>query len=126
MRTSTIKHTTPQHNEWMRALTFYEQELNILDERLQEIAGDNTGHEVAENVEYFQNQLIIHRDYIDGLKHRIRESMQKVEHDINHLAGHIKESTAEGYDKLMEDFGTEERMVNELRQAFNRFASKWM
>ena len=126
MKNTTIKHTTPLHNEWLRGINFYEQELQILQERLEEIAGDNTGNEVAEKVEYFQNQLIIHRDFIDGFKHRIRESMQKIEYEINHLAGHVKESTASGFDKLLEDYQTEEQMINDLRHEFNKFASRWM
>jgi len=126
MKQATIKHTTPQHNEWLRGIAFYEQELEIIRERLEEIASDNTGHEVSEKVEHFQNQLIIHRDYIDGLKHRIHESMKRIEYDVNHLAGHVKESTAAGFDKLKDEYQTEEQMINELRQQFNRFAAEWM
>lgn len=114
------------HHEWLRGLEFYQLELVILQERLEEIAGDNTGHEVSVQVEYFQNQLLIHRNYIDGLKHRIHENIKQMEQELKNGAGYVKASTAAGCDEVQDQYHTEEALVNGLRKEFNRFAAQWM
>ena len=50
--------------------------LNVLKsryKRLEEIASGNTGREVAEGIEHFQNQFLIHIHDMDDLKLRTNE-----------------------------------------------------
>jgi len=54
-----IKHISNLHTDALISLDFYKQEILILTKRLEEIAADNTDHEKAEKVEYFQNQFLI-------------------------------------------------------------------
>ncbi|MGZ3778859.1 MAG: hypothetical protein ACXVAZ_14450, partial [Mucilaginibacter sp.] len=68
MKHINIKHIDNLHNDAIRALDFYWQELIIIRHRLEEIAADNTGHEVSEQIEYFQNELTIHNEQIDELR----------------------------------------------------------
>jgi hypothetical protein len=126
MKQISTKHLKFAHNAWMRGLGFYELELSFLRERLEEIAGGNTGREVGENVEHFQNQLIIHRDYLDGLKHRIRGNQGVLENEISVSPEFIDNRELAVYTQLSDDYMTEEKMVNELRHEFNHFAAKWL
>jgi len=126
MKNISIKHLNFAHNAWLRGLGFYELELGFLQERLEEIAGDNTGKEVSEKVEYFQNQLIIHRDYLDNLKHRIHTNKTLLQHELKATTTYVDEATVMAYNQLAEDYFTEDRMFIDLRNEFNRFASEWM
>lgn len=126
MKTHSIKHISPLHHEWLRGLEFYNIELNILQERLEEIAAGNTGHEAAEGIEHFQNQLLIHRDYISGLKDRIQTNLEEMAREAEEAAGHLEEGTLSNFALLEEQYDTEEKLVKELREEFNRFAAKWL
>lgn len=126
MKKSNIKHLTFTHQAYLRGLEFYELELRMIQERLAEIAGDNTAREVAEKVEHFQNQLIIHQDQIDRLKHRIKINLTSVEAELDPTGSFVNEDTVKAADLIAEDYVTEERIFNELRHEFNRFAAQWM
>ena len=58
MKEINIKHISNLHSDALRGLDFYKQEIGILKKRLEEIAADNTGHEVAESIERFQNPIL--------------------------------------------------------------------
>lgn len=126
MKQVNIKHICNLHNEWLRGLEFYEQELNIMQERLDEISTDNTGKEVREKIEYFQNEIIIHRNFIDELRGYIHKNLRSMEEQLLKTEVFVTENTAIEHEKLNEQFLTEEKMVNELRHEFNRFAAEWM
>lgn len=126
MKTHSIKHIAPLHHEWLRGLEFYSIELNILQQRLEEIAAGNTGREAAEGIGHFQNQLLIHRDYISGLKDRIQTNLEEMARETEEAAGHLEESTLSHFGQLEEQYETEEKLVNKLRKEFNRFAAKWL
>lgn len=126
MKQISIKHITNLHNDWLRGLEFYKEELRILKQRLEEVTADNTGHEVSEQVEHFQNQLIIHRNYIDELAHRIHENIRNMQTQLQTSEGYVEKKTAAEHDILNEQYLTEEKLVNELRHEFNQFAAKWM
>lgn len=126
MKEINIKHINNLHSDALRSLDFYKQEIAILTKRLEEIAADNTSHEIAEKVEHFQNQFLIQRNNIDELKHRMHENLNKIESQVKESAGFISQSSAAENVELYDQYLTEEKIINELRQEFNRFASKWM
>lgn len=126
MKKTSIKHLTFAHQACLRGLEFYQIELRFLQERLEEIAGDNTGHEVSERVEHFQNQLIIHREQIDLLKHRLHENLDKVAAELKQSENFIKQATVDAADQIAADYEEEEKLFKELRQQFYRFAEQWM
>jgi hypothetical protein len=121
-----IKHISNLHNEWLRGLEFYGQELFILQERLDEIATDNTGKEVLVKIDYFQNEIIIHQNAIDELKHLIHANIKKIEQQLLKTELFVEENTAIEHEQLGEQYETEEKMINDLRHEFNRFAAEWM
>lgn len=121
-----IKHFKNLNSDCLRGLEFYTQELGILQERLEEIARDNTGKEASEGIEHFQNQFIIHREKIDELKHLLHVNDKNIEADLLKTEVFVDESIADTHRNLYQGYLTEEKIFNELRHEFNRFAAKWM
>ncbi len=127
MNKVSIKHLSNLHNDWMRGLEFYTQEIAIMKNRLTEVAGKNTDKSVMVEVEHFENQFIIKKDTIDTLSHNIRENVNKISHQAeNSSAGFVDENLVAIHDELGAQVKTEEHAINELRHEFNRFAAKWM
>ncbi|MGN6394445.1 MAG: hypothetical protein ACTHMI_02715 [Mucilaginibacter sp.] len=127
MKTYTnIKHIKNLNNDGLRGIAFYKQELDILQDRLQEIAGDNTAREVQEKVDHFQNQFLIHRNCLDELKHDIHVNDQAIEAELLKTEDLVSDSIADEHKRIHERYIGEEKIFNELRHEFNRFAAEWM
>lgn len=122
----TVSHCGTEHQEWLKAIDFYDNEIDILEKRLTEIARKNTSQEAMAGVEHFQNQFIVQRNNIDELRHNINEHAHKTMLDAQQHAGHIETARAEEHDKMKEEFTSFEKVVNELRQEFNDYLTKWM
>ncbi len=126
MKHVNIKHIASLHSDALWGLDFYEQEIDILQERLAEIALKNTALVVQERVDHFQNQFIIHSAVIKTLKHSFIENSKKIETEVLELAGFADAIDIEENEDLYQDYLTEEKIFNELRHVFNRFAAEWM
>jgi hypothetical protein len=126
MKKINVKHVQNLHNEALRGLQFYKEEMNILQHRLEEITKDNTHIEVMRNVEHFQNQLIIQRNNMDELRHTIHEHLGLITHQLEKTSYFVSENADEAQTKLYEQYLSLELRINELRHEFNRFAAKWM
>jgi hypothetical protein len=126
MKHINIKHIANLHSDASRGLDFYKEELNILQERLSEIAGKNTAVEVQGKVDHFQNQLTIHSGVINLLRQSLRDNSKKIKTEVHELAGFVDAGDVEENEDLYGDYLTEEKIFNELRHEFNRFAAEWM
>lgn len=126
MKEINIKHIANLHSDALRALDFYKQDILILRRRLEEIAADNTGHEVAVKVEYFQNQFLIQSNNIDELKHNLNQNLAKVEKQVKASAGFLDQSVAAENSEIYSQYLSLEKVINEIRHEFNSFASRWM
>lgn len=127
MKKISITHFGNKHSDWLRALDFYKQEINILRNRLTEIAGKNTAAEPAKQVEHFENQFKIQVDNIDRLSHDIRENVAETTSQAKGAnAGYIDGHLFNRHESLEEAFSAEEKLVAEMRHEFNRFAAEWM
>lgn len=121
-----IKYIKNLNNDGLRGLAFYKQELAILQERLQEIGADNTAQEVQEKVEHFQNQFLIHGNYLDELKHDIHANDQAIEADLLSTEDLVSEPVADEHKNIHDRYVNEEKIFNDLRHEFNVFAAEWM
>jgi len=126
MKQINIKHVASLHTNTLNSLAFYEQEIEILKKRLEEIASKNTGHEVAEGIEHFQNQFIIHQEKIDELKHAFHTNLQTLEVQILETMAYAGDDTLAANEQLFDEYLMEETLLNELRHEFLRFAAKWI
>lgn len=122
-----ITHVNNAHNDWLRALDFYKQEISILKKRLTEIGGKNTGAEVLKEVEQYENKFKVQIDNIDRLNHDIRQNISNVENQLKEgNAGYIDKVLVAQHNNLHERYNTEENTINDIRRNFNIFAASWM
>lgn len=122
-----ISAMSDEHTGWLSALEFYKGELSFIKNRLTEIAGKNTDKEVGAQVEHFENQVKVQTQNVDHLRHDIVENLAKAVAQLKESnAGYIDTELVKEHTRQKERFFTEERVVNEFRQEFNRFATQWM
>lgn len=126
MSYTNISHLGTIQSEWMNSLEFYTNDLSILDKRLVEVAGKNTGADASKGIEHFQNQFDIQRQNISDLKHRIQSNNHQAAVDAKDHAGHVNESVIDNKEMIGTDMATLDKTIKELRQEFNEFLSKWM
>lgn len=126
MSYTTVAHCGTDHQQWLKAIDFYDNELDILEDRLAEVATKNNGQEAMKGVEHFQNQFIIQRNTIDELRHYIHEHEDNVLKDVKAHAGHIETQQVKNHDALKEEFNGFEKVINELRDEFKLYLTKWM
>ena len=126
MKHINIKHIESLHGDALRGLDFYNTELGILQERLSEIAGKNTALDVQEQVDHFQNQFIIQANVIKLLTQTLHDNSKKIKTEVHELAGFVDAGDIEENEDLYGDYLMEEKIFNELRHEFNRFAAERM
>lgn len=117
---------TNEHNDWLRSLDFYTDELNILKGRLTEVAGKNTGNEASEGAELYENRFDIQKNNVHDLSHDIRRHLAEVAAQAKEKAGHIEVRMLDKHAELREQYIALEKTIHELRHEFYRYASKWM
>ncbi|QEC66777.1 hypothetical protein FRZ67_05465 [Panacibacter ginsenosidivorans] len=115
-----------EHGVWLGSLDFYEKELDILENRLAEVAEKNTDAEAKAGIEHFQNQFIVQRNNIGELKHTVNEHAHLVFEDAKHHAGHVEQARVDDHKKIDDAVKTFEKVIKDLRHEFNTFLSKWM
>ncbi len=126
MSMTSIPHTNVEHSDWVRSLDFYKDELGILKSRLTEVAGKNTGDEAAKGAEHFENQFKIQITNIDKLRHDINSHLAEIAEQAEASAGHIEKDELDSHDALRNRYIALEKIINELRHDFYRYAAKWM
>jgi len=126
MKQINIKHIANLQTNTLNSLAFYEQEIGMLKKTLEEIASKNTGYEVSEGIEHFQNQFIIHKEKIDELKHAFHSNLRTLEVLILETTAYAGEDSLVVNEQLFDKYLVEEKLLNELRHDFLRFAAKWM
>jgi len=115
-----------EHRLWRNELTFYKEELTILEERLKEIVSKNTDHEVVAHVESFQNRFDLQRSHISDLKHRIKKHESFLaDYAENHPIA-VDHVYFTDHTALREDTDRFRELYYELKTEFNKFAVRWM
>lgn len=125
MKYTTVAHCGNDHQEWLKSVEFYDQDLDTLEKRLLELVGKNNTREVMTGVEHFQNQFIVQRNNIDELRHSINEHAGKVATDLQTHAGRMEEHLVGEHDGLGEQVRSFEKVMNELRHEYNLFLARW-
>jgi hypothetical protein len=122
-----IANLSNAHNSWLRSLDFYKTEIAILQNELNEISEKNTSPDVRKEVEHYQNQLSIQARNIQDLSNTIRNTVSNVAIEARQSgAGYIDGMLAKEHDRNEEQFEEEEKVINDLRHQFYRFATEWM
>ncbi len=109
---------------WKRELRFHFNEMDTFQEKLEEIAGREFGKKATVPLENFQNRIMIEKDAISKLMHRIKRKMAKintVDYD-EEIDGRL--STAQH--TLKEDMRTYIRMHYELKEQMMEYFLEWL
>jgi hypothetical protein len=122
METQSISNIGTEHSDWLQSLEVYKQELGTLKDRLTQIGSRDLGHEVAIQLEQYENRFKVQRDNIDRLRHNIKENRNA----FKQAAGYTERDLSEQYLQLSQQFAAEEDAVNELRSEFNQFSAEWI
>ena len=115
-----------EHQEWVKGLDFYKDDIHILENRLTEISTKNTTFEARQGIEHFQNQFLVQRNNIDELRHKIKEHISTYG-KMTELAEEVveNEKLAE-HENLKDEYLSFEKVIKDLRQEFNIYLAKWM
>lgn len=113
-------------NQLLNKLDFYKDDLDILSNRLKEVANKNTGPEASKGVEHFQNQFDIQRQNISDLQHRIRSSIHNCAEDVKNHNGKVSTTVSENIHALDTEVKDFEKNVEQLRDDYKKFLVKWM
>jgi cytosine/adenosine deaminase-related metal-dependent hydrolase len=112
-----------EHNEWLKGLDFYRDDLKIHERRLLELAGRSADPEISKGVEHFQNQFLIQRNTMDELRHSIREHAAEFGRNVARGDGHQSVQMSTTHEALRDGYRSFEKVINELRHEFTSFLS---
>lgn len=114
------------HVSWLSKLSFYNDEISLMQKKLEEVNSKNTSSDVKKEVEHFQNQLIIQQQNSDNVKRHIKREEKDIENNIkkNPVASdHRKAEDHTEERNMMESF---ENGFNALRKEFNAFLGHYL
>jgi hypothetical protein len=126
MSYTATSHCGNEHEQWLKSISFYDDDLDVLENRLTEIVKKNNGQEVMTGVEHFQNQFMIQRNNISDLKHNIKKHAGNVAADAQIHAGKMDEFFMDEHGNLKSEVDSFEKVMNDLRHEFSLFLAKWM
>jgi len=109
------------HSDWSSKLSFYNDEIKIMQKKLEEVSSKNTGADVRKQIEHFQNQLLIQSNNSDSLQHHIKREEKELQRNIksNPVASDHRKAEDHAGERTMID--TFENNFNQLRKEFNAF-----
>jgi 3-oxoacyl-[acyl-carrier-protein] synthase III len=115
-----------EHVQWINKMLFYKDEIKVMQNRLSEVAGKNTNHEVQALVEHFQNQLIVQNEQADILKHTIKQYENTIESHLNKNDVAADKLKWNDHSDLREKVEMFEKIINELRGELIDFLAKYI
>ena len=113
-----------ENEEWLGKLGFYNDEIRIMQDQLEEVSMKNTSADIRGEIEHFQNQFIIQRKNADDLRRQIKQEEKSIVHNlgVDYVAGAEQLPVDHGHEKdLMSGF---ESNFSNLRKEFRDFLGK--
>ncbi|TWO33002.1 hypothetical protein E1J38_009080 [Seonamhaeicola sediminis] len=109
---------------WKRELRFHFNEMDTFEEKLEEIAAREFGKKATVPLENFQNRIMIEKDAISKLKHRIRNKMANINQaDYNeNIEGRFQNEQH----TLKDDMRTYIKMHYDLKEEMMDFFREWL
>ncbi len=119
VNSSKLEHYQHEFQTWERMLDFFKQENAFLKTRLSEVLDQKIDKEFLANAEHFQNKFIIQDEFMDELKHDIREVKGMVEKNI--YPEGLDKLTVSKYKRLRNEMEYLEKSFAALRNDFNEY-----
>ncbi len=127
MATSTpIYELHSEDTEWLSKLSFYKDEIAIMQKQIEEIASKNSSNDVLVPVEHFQNQFLIQRKQIDILKHKIKAHEASLPHAAEQTQVAVDNRKIEDHTTVRDNMLQFEELFSQLRTELRVFVAKWM
>ncbi len=123
---TTIYSQHQEHTVWLNKLSFYTDDMAIMQKRIEEIAKKNTAKEVQMQIEHFQNQLLVQANDMDEIKRNIKKDEKQLESNVLKNETAVDHRKVEDHYKEREDVKAFEDNFNKLRKDLNHFAAQWM
>lgn len=123
---TTIYSQHQEHTIWLNKLSFYVDDMAIMQKRIEEIANKNTSKEVLAQIDHFQNQLLIQRKNIADIKHHIEKDEKELANNISKNETAVDHRKVEDHAGERADVKAFEDNFNQLRKELNHFAAQWM
>ena len=110
------------HKLWINELKFFEMQLVVFQERLEEIVARfiNNSNVLAE-IEAFQNRIIRQNEVIDEIKHKIRLREQDLENISNDKTIGSDHIFYKQHDSEREEMDTFIKLYQDMRISFMQF-----
>lgn len=126
MKTEKVYSQHEENKEWANKLSFYKDELKIMEKRLGEIVSKNTATDVLAKLEHFQNQLIIQKDELAKLSHALNIDLDKINAEVKKNPVAVDHRSMEDHTDIRENMQTFERLFGELKTELYAYVGKWM
>lgn len=115
-----------EHTEWLNVLSFYKDDIKVMQKRIEEIVQKNTANDIMAQVEHFQNQLIIQQNNIDNMRKHIEKDEQYLLSEVNKNMVAVDHRKVEDHTEERQDIAVFEKNFEDLRKNLNRFLAKCM
>ncbi|WP_166966571.1 hypothetical protein [Yeosuana marina] len=109
---------------WRSELKFHSNEMDLFEEKLEEIARREFGPQALKELEMFQNKIMIERDVISKLLHRIRSKKTKLERP--NAMDNVDAKFQDAQHTLREDMQTYIKLHYELKEAMMDYFLEWL
>jgi len=109
---------------WKRELRFHFNEMDTFEEKLEEIASREFGKQATVPLENFQNKIMIEKNAISKLMHRIRNKMANINNaDFNeNIDGRLQNEQH----TLKDDMRTYIKMHYDLKEDMMDYFREWL
>jgi archaellum component FlaC len=109
-----------QINTWKTDVNIVREDLQMMQERLAQLALSKTNPAIMARVEHFQNRFIRQGEVADEMYHDLKQSAKKISAN-----GQLKvihdDRPVDDYEVLQERMETFQKLFEELKNDFNQF-----
>jgi transposase len=113
-----------EHQEWLKKLSFYKDDLMVLQNRIEEVAANYTSKDFQAMVDHFLNQFLIQREQIQHLKHEIKNLETLIQNEVTKNATAVDHRTMPDHEEQRDKIKRFEEIFAELRSDLMNFLSK--
>ena len=115
-----------EHRLWTNNMKFYNDELTIFENRLEELVQRNTKIEVTSQIEHFQNQFIRQREVAEGLISKCGDHDKFLANQAKDHPIAIDHVLFADHTKLRDEVEMFDKIYKELKGEYMSFLRKWM
>lgn len=113
-----------EHQEWLKKLSFYKDDLKVMQNRIEEVAKNYTSKDFQAMVDHFVNQFLIQGEQINHLKHEIKNYETLLQNNIKSNSTAVDHRSMPDHEEQRAKMVRFEEIFAELREDLMGFLSK--